>query len=337
MIRGKFFIAAAALTATISAFSFAQTPTLKVEMKDNTVSASNQTQPILKISNTGTTGSISGFTVRLWFSKSEFPAQVIAVDKYYSNPAGITFSMEAQPIPAQPNVSAVKIVFPPSFTLGPGASTQPNDLQFCVHFKDWYPGNWVKSNDWSYAGISGVFAVTQNVTIYTSANALVYGIEPVAPVCPPEPLNLKVEIKDNAPWDGSQSSPRIKITNQSLCNELAAGFYVRFWFSKAEAPAQTIVADKWYSNPAITLSVGNHVSDPNIKYVQATYPAGFSVQAGQTTDPEGLQFGVHFANYASGWNKTNDYSWQGITPSFGVTTKVTVYDNGGNLVYGSEP
>jgi hypothetical protein len=47
---------------------------------------------------------------------------------------------------------------------------------------------------------------------------------------------------------------------------------------------------------------------------------------------------VHFKNYYPGvWNKTNDYSWEGITTSLAVTTKVTVYDNAGNLIYGVEP
>lgn len=339
-MRKNSYVIATALLATITGLSFAQTPTLKVEMKDNTISAPNQTQPLLKISNTATSGSISGFTVKLWFSKDEFPTQTIVADKYYSNPAGIAVSTEAAPLPGQPNVSAVKIVYPATFTLGPGASTNPNDLQFCVHFQNWYPGNWNKANDWSSVGITGALAVTSNVTIYTSTGVLVYGNEPVAtipPVCT-DPLILKVEIKDNAPWDGSTSSPRIKITNLSLCKELTAGFTVKFWFSKAEFPAQTIVADKWSTNPNITLSVGSHSSNPDIKFVQAAYPAGYSLLAGQATDPEGLQFGVHFLNYYPGtWTKTNDWSWQGITATFGITTNVTVYDNVGNLVYGNEP
>lgn len=334
MIRKSF---CTALLATITGLSFGQ-PTLKVEMKDNTVSASNQTQPMLKISNTSSSESINGITVRLWFSKAEYPTQTIVADKYFSNPAGITVSMEAAPIPAMPNVSAVKINYPAAFILGPGASTQLNDLQFCVHFRNWTPGNWDKSNDWSYVGISGTLAETQNVTVYDYEGTLVYGNEPVSSPCPPAPPSLKVEIKDNAPWDGSTSSPRIKITNLSLCNELAAGFSVKFWFSKAEYPSQVIVADKWSSNPVITLSVGDHGTNPDIKYVKAAYPAGYPLLAGQSTDPEGLQFGVHFHNYYPGvWNKTNDWSWQGISTSFAITTHVTVYDNVGNLVYGTEP
>jgi hypothetical protein len=339
MLRKSTYVVVAALLATITSLSFGEyPPTLKVEMKDNTVSASSQTQPLLKISNASTSASISGFTVRLWFSKDEFPAQTIVADKYYSNPAGITVSTETSPMPSMPNVTAVKIVYPAAFILGPGASTVPNDLQFCVHFRNWYPGNWNKSNDWSYVGISGTLAETVNVTIYDNAGALIYGNEPTTSPCPPDSLLLKVEIKDNAPWDGSTSSPRIRVSNLSICSALAAGFNVKFWFSKTEYPSQTIVADKWSSNPVITLSVGNHVSNPDIKYVQATYPAGYSLLAGQATDPEGLQFGVHFKNYWPGtWTKTNDWSWQGITASFTTTTKVTVYDNADNLIYGTEP
>jgi hypothetical protein len=48
--------------------------------------------------------------------------------------------------------------------------------------------------------------------------------------------------------------------------------------------------------------------------------------------------GVHFNNYYPGqWNKSNDWSWQGITGSYSETKYVTVYDNLGNLIYGNEP
>ncbi len=340
MMRKRSFVGSAALVATVASLSFGQYPAiLKVEMLDNTISAADQTQPRLKISNTSTLGSISGFTVRLWFSKQEFPAQTIVADKYYSNPAGITVSTEATPIPSMPNVSAVKLTYPATFTLGPAASTVLNDLQICVHFQNWFPGVWNKSNDWSSVGISGVLAETQNVTIYNSSGVKIYGNEPTAAVCPPGAPALKVEIKDNAPGDVSTSSPRIKITNLSTCTELAAGFKVKFWFSKAEYPAQTLVATKWYANPAgIALSVGSVAANPNINFVQVAYPAGYALAPGQVTDPENLQFGVHFTNYWPGvWNKTNDWSWQGVTTSFTTTTNVTVYDNAGNLIYGTEP
>jgi hypothetical protein len=336
--KNKRIFFAAALVAIMTSLTFGQYPAiLKVEMQDIALSATNQTQPRLKISNSSTLGSISGFTVRLWFSKDEMPSQTIVVDKYFSNPAGIAFSMEASPIPSMPNVSAVKIVYPATFTLGPGASTNVNDVQFAVHFQNW--GTWVRTNDWSAVGIGAALSTTLNVTVYNSSGVLVYGNEPTSATCPPGAPALKVEIRDNAPGDISTSSPRIKITNLSTCAPLAAGFNVKFWFSKEEFPAQTIVADKWFVSPSgITLSVGNHATNPNIKFVQATYPAGYTLPAGQATDPEGLQLGVHFLNYYPGvWNKTNDWSWQGITTTLAVTTHVTVYDNANNLIYGTEP
>jgi hypothetical protein len=340
MVRKSTCIALAAFLAVTTQVS-AQTPypsTLKVEMKDVTAINSNQTQFRYIITNTSTTGSISGFTVRLWFSKDEYPSQSIVVDKYYSVPAGIALAVEGAPVAALPNVSAVKVVYPSTFTLGPGQSTILDNLQFCVHFNNWYPGTWNKANDWSSVGITGSLSVTNNVTVYLNDGTLVYGNEPSVPYCP-DPATVKVEIKDNAPGDVSTSSPRIRITNTSSCATLAAGFKVKFWFSKAEFPTQTIVADKWSVNPAgITLSVGNHGTNPNINFVQVAYPAGYAIGPGQATDPEALQFGVHFKNYYPGvWNKTNDYSWEGITTSLAVTTKVTVYDNAGNLIYGVEP
>ena len=340
MIRKSAYSIITALLAIMTSFSLANAipTTLKVEMLDVTTAGANSTQPRLKITNLAGSPSISGFIVRLWFSKEEYPSQSIVVDKYYSLPSGITLTVEPTPIATLPNISAVKIVFPASFTLAPGASTVLNDLQFAVHFLNWTPGVWDKSNDWSSFGITGALSVTHNVTVYTSSDVLIYGDVPTSSTCPEVTPALKVEIKDNAPGDISTSSPRIRITNISACRVLAAGFKVRFWFSKQEFPTQTIVANKWYSNPsAITLSVVS-TSNPNINYVQATYPAGFTLAAGQATNPEDLQIGVHFLNYYPGvWNKSNDWSWQGITANFAVTTHVTVYDNANTLIYGTEP
>jgi len=328
----------AALMVASTGSVFAQyTPTFKVEMLDVTTSNAGSTQPRLKITNVGTAAT-SGFVVRIWVSKEEFPTQTVVVDKYYSLPAGITLSTESMPIASMPNVSAVKITYPASFSLAAGASTVVNDLQFAIHFQNWFPGVWNKSNDWSSVGIGSALTITNNVTVYTSTGALAYGLEPTVSSCLETSPTLKVEIKDNAPWDNGTSSPRIRLSNISTCKELAAGFKVRFWFSKEESPLQTIVADKWYSMPStITLSVGDHATNPNIKFVQVSYPAGYSLLAGNATDPEGLQFGVHFLNYLGTWTKSNDYSWQGVTSAFTVTTKVTVYDNAGTLLYGIAP
>jgi hypothetical protein len=148
---------------------------------------------------------------------------------------------------------------------------------------------------------------------------------------------MKIEMKDNGIGESNISKPQIRVTN--LGTQTISGFKLRLWFSRAEYFSQFLVVDKYYMNPStITLSKGVHPKNPNIIFVDINYPTSFQLAPGARTTDDGVQLGVHFNNYYPGqWTKLNDWSWQGITGSFSETQKVTIYDQYGNLFYGSEP
>ncbi len=149
---------------------------------------------------------------------------------------------------------------------------------------------------------------------------------------------LKVEIKDLSPLEPNISKPSIRMNNLSATKVLY-GFKLRYWVSKQEFPSQRILVDKYFANPPNVQAVAG--CDPrnlNICYVEITYPEAVEVESGQMTNPDDLQFGVHFDQYYPGqWNKANDWSMSGVTAEWSETNKVTVYDMDGNLIFGLEP
>lgn len=148
---------------------------------------------------------------------------------------------------------------------------------------------------------------------------------------------LDVQMRENN-TDGNLNQPDLTITNLSSIDVLSH-FKVRFWMSREEMPPQTIEADKYYFNPdSIQMSVGVHPQNPNIMYVDLTFPESFELLPGQTTPDLGMRFGAHFRGYWPGvWTRSNDWSWSGIGPNYSSTKNVTIYDEDGNLIYGVEP
>ena len=151
---------------------------LKIEMKDESWTANNVSNPRLIITNLADSIDLQDFTVRLWYSREEFPEENIAVDKYWTAPAGIT--MDAVVHPVDPNIVCVDIKFPESYILAPGASTVPEHIAFGVHYDPYYPATMDKSNDWSLQGISDQWSETEYVTVYNKDGELIYGNEFIA-------------------------------------------------------------------------------------------------------------------------------------------------------------
>jgi hypothetical protein len=72
--------------------------------------------------------------------------------------------------------------------------------------------------------------------------------------------------------------------------------------------------------------------------VELAYPEGFTLQPGESTSLDGAQLGLHFSGYYPGeWDRSNDWSWQGIDGEWRTTPWVTLYDRNGALLYGREP
>lgn len=148
---------------------------LKVEMKDNGIGEVNITKPQIKVTNLSTEP-INGFKIRVWFSRQEFVGKEIVVDRYYFDPATITTKKGVHPL--NPNIVYVELGYPPDYQLNPGATTLVDGIQFGVHYTNYYPGQWNKSNDWSSDDITDTFSVTSRVTVYNSAGILISGNEP---------------------------------------------------------------------------------------------------------------------------------------------------------------
>jgi hypothetical protein len=148
---------------------------------------------------------------------------------------------------------------------------------------------------------------------------------------------LDIQMRENNTGTNS-NQPDVRITNLSTVDVLSH-FKVRFWMSKEELPSQTIEAEKYFFNPdSIQISTGVHPLNANIVYVDLVFPNSFELLPGETTPDLGMRFGVHFKGYWPGvWDRTNDWSWKGITSSYTPTKNVTVYDEEGNTVYGTEP
>ena len=149
---------------------------LRVEMKDNGYNENNITKPFIKITNLSEQA-VAGFKVRVWFSREEFPGKQIVVDRYYTNPGTIIITNGIHPLNS--NIVYVELSYPSSYQLQPGVSTPVDGVQFGVHYTNYYPGQWIKSNDWSYQGMSSTYNVTQRVTVYNNDGILIYGDEPI--------------------------------------------------------------------------------------------------------------------------------------------------------------
>jgi hypothetical protein len=158
---------------------------LKIEVKDNGFLENNITKPQLRITNLSPDLPLSEFRVRLWFSRAEVPSQTILVDKYYTDPDGV--QVQVSTCVEDANLVKVDLLFPSNYSLLPGTSTTEQGLQIGVHFNGYYPGQWVKSNDWSCTGITDAWSETQRITVYDKYGTFIYGSEPERSVMLPPP------------------------------------------------------------------------------------------------------------------------------------------------------
>ncbi len=147
---------------------------LAVYMKEGAGSQSGVSKPNLYVSNVSTQA-YSGFTVRLWVSREEQPQADVALDPYAASPCGTRFKV--RPSSDIPNVVAVDVVFPESFTLAPGASTTLDGLSFGLHYRNPAAASWSRSNDWSWNGIGAEYTQARNAAVYDRDGHFLGGIE----------------------------------------------------------------------------------------------------------------------------------------------------------------
>jgi hypothetical protein len=156
----------------------------QVLAKDNSLWDTKAAKPQVKVYNLSQTP-LQGMTVRFWLSREEAPWKEVVVDPFVSDPCGISLRVSVHPSNA--NVVMVDAEYPQGFVLAAGAQTPDNGLQFGLHYKNGAGIPWVRSNDYSWQGISGAYSITRNVTVYDGTGKLIYGTEPNLSTVPQPP------------------------------------------------------------------------------------------------------------------------------------------------------
>ena len=201
---------------------------LRIKIKDNGAGENNITKPQIQIYNLSPYHTLSDFRLRMWFSREEFPSQKIIADNYYTEPSGVQITVTESEI--NRNIVMVDIIYPSGFEILPGDSTSEAGLQFGVHFDDYYPGQWDKSNDWSAANIGSEWIESDRIAVYSNG-ALVYGTEPVIEpetVVDPQPSgSLIFGFESTDEWSISQGTINLSEirTEGSYGIEVSGGGY----------------------------------------------------------------------------------------------------------------
>jgi hypothetical protein len=148
---------------------------------------------------------------------------------------------------------------------------------------------------------------------------------------------IEVQMKENAFGEPNISKPQLRITN--LSSSPIQGFTVRLWMSRDEMPSQSVIIDPYYTVPSpLSISMGYHPRNSHIVYADFTYPSSYVLNPGQSTGDADFQVGIHFQNYYPGqWNRTNDFSWNGVTASYAPNLNVTIIGSNGRILHGNWP
>jgi hypothetical protein len=155
-------------------------------------------------------------------------------------------------------------------------------------------------------------------------------------------IPFQISAQDLSSPGGNVSKPSITFSNISPF-DFIQGPKIRLWGSREEMPSQQVAADLYYSRiPGVQLSTGYDSLNPNLWYVDVTYPRDSIFGPNQGISLGDLQLGIHFLNYWPGvWDATNDWSLKGLSPVLSELP-CTIYSwnpdsNYYSLVFGSLP
>nr|MDQ3002516.1 LamG domain-containing protein [Fibrobacterota bacterium] len=166
--------------------------------------------------------------------------------------------------------------------------------------------------------------------------ALVEPMDALPPDSPQPTSAYTVSMRETAGANNA-SQPQLQVRNNSLTP--LSGFTLRLWLSRQEQFSQMIEAEAYWFNPSgVRISIAAHPQNPNLVSVDLAYPEDYVLPAGTSTDIEGAKFGIHFAGHYPGiWDRSNDWSWQGIDADWRETPFVALLDGTGAVLAGQEP
>lgn len=140
-------------------------------------------------------------------------------------------------------------------------------------------------------------------------------------------LALNIKMRESARSDEPMSKPVLQIENLSAYRQLN-DFKVRLWYSRQEGYPSAIQADAyWFEADSITLNTGCLSSNPNLCWTDILYPSSYALDPSNETAVNAAQLGIHYSDWKA-WDRTNDFSWQGVTDTLAANQNITVYLKG---------
>jgi hypothetical protein len=140
---------------------------------------------------------------------------------------------------------------------------------------------------------------------------------------------LRVEARDEAPWEPHHVKPRLVIENQGSAP--LADFTASYYFTVE--PGKVPVLEDWYT-PSCAARLERITGTT---YAVVYDFAGFTLNPGQSVpDASGSVVGLHHSDW-SPWRRSDDWSYLGLTATFAPTTRVVVRDENGQVVHGTGP
>jgi hypothetical protein len=134
---------------------------------------------------------------------------------------------------------------------------------------------------------------------------------------------------DQTPGNNQQTQPRFYIKNEG--DTPLSNFTMKYYFTVEDG--KTPVVDNYYMAPycnAVITPISGNDYCATITF-NVTLPAG-----GRIPENDGLNFSLHYSDWSSSWNTSNDYS-RPASSSYVQNDRVAIFNSSNQLIYGSQP
>jgi hypothetical protein len=144
------------------------------------------------------------------------------------------------------------------------------------------------------------------------------------------PADIKVSMRDQTLGNNQQSQPRFFIENTGTAP--LSNFTMKYYFTVENGKTPRL--EKYYYQPYCDM-VLSQISG-NDYCIVITFP-GTLAAGGRIPSSDGLNFALHYDNYTTDWNQSNDYSQPTSSGTYTPSTKVVIFNSSNQLIYGTEP